>query len=364
MVIRTKNNEFVKTLNEIHKNEGVVMSTEQAKDDASKNLPSDATKSPIHFKFLTSFYNRLVVDFKGHCENSMEQYHALKDIAQFKKLTARLKEKLVEVRNNLRIRQRAFENLKSFLQKIQAHRKAMVGIILLSTCEAIFASTSFQLFTENLLFSLVIGLCFATALYYSAVIGAKVLKKTATPLQFFGVLFLILLLIGSVFYTLGHFRLVFIDAMSDGGSTSYNLSAIEFMGIQLFFYTCAILLKYFYMPDKFEVEQYHKWRESKREIKGLKKEECNIEQQIEVLEKELNHTLVTRKTLLTQSADIERKIDALYRDAYEHYVKTNIHHRSDNSIPKCFENDCLPLLTMYFQDTALLEFNDADLNNG
>jgi|GEM_PF-7014779 len=254
-VIRTTNDEFVKKLNTLHEKEAIPMAIESAKDDASANLPSPKTTSAIHVKFITSFYNRLVVDFKSHAQNSMEQYHAQKDIGEFKRLKKRLSDKLNEIRNSIRIRSRAFENLKSFQQKIMAHKKAMVGIILLSICEAIFASTSFQLFTENLLFSLIIGLTFAVALYYSAVIGAKVLKKTSNQLQFMSILGSILLIIGGVFFTLGHFRMVFLDTMSDGVNVGYSLSATQFMLIQLFFYTCAILLKYFYMPERFEIEQ-------------------------------------------------------------------------------------------------------------
>lgn len=363
-LITTANKTFVKKLNHIHTTEIIPEVETRSKNDATKDLPPENSTSTVHVDFLKALYDRLVVDYKSEANINEMQYNANKEISQFKRLKKRLQEKLKECRNNIRIQQRLFEELKVVKTKIIDHRKAMFGITLLSASEAIFASSSFQIFVQNLLFSLVIGLTFAVALYYSAVIGARVLKLAKNRIQFIGILAGIQIIIGSVFYTLGYFRLIFLSEMSSGTDTSYHLSPAQFMLIQLFFFTVAILLKFYFLPSREEFEQYNKWKEAKGKIDKLKKQEQHLETSIEDMEHQLNKTLMTRRTLISAAADVELKIQALYHDAYfNHYVKTNLHHRK-KGIPKSFTNkDALPKLTLYFQDRSLLEFNEADLES-
>lgn len=362
-VIKAQENNFVQTLNKVYTEEIIPYTTELAKDDAAKNLPSSDTETSIHTDFLTSRFNTLVVEHRSKTETE-EQYHANKQISEFKKLKKRLTEKLNETVNTIRIKKRALENLKSCKQKILDYRKALFGIVLLTVSEAIFSSTSFQIFVSNMLFSLIIGATFAVALYFSAVVGAKILKLT-TSRQHFMLAFLgILTVIGIVFYTLGYFRILFLKEMTEGTETSYELSPLQFMLIQIFFFACAILLKYFYYPEKSEWEQYRTWKKEHAELDKLDSKREHFEQSIKEMEQSLDQTLVTRRTLIAHSRDTELKIDALYKDAYQHYVKTNIHHRTDNEIPLCFQvKDNISELTLFFQDPALLEFNDADLDD-
>ncbi len=360
-VIRTNDDGFVKQLSSLHTEDVLPSCTERAKDDATQNLPAPDTKSPIHFEFLTAHYNRMVTDYKAHAQRNHERYHANKDIAEHRDSKQRLSSKLEETTNGLRIQQRAIENLKSYRQKMAGYRKALFGIILLSCSEAIFASASFQVFVANLLYSLIIGATFAVCLYYSATIGARLLKLARSPWQFAGIFAAILLVIGAVFYTLGYFRLIYLNEMADGGQIGYELSPIQFSLIQLFFYSCAILLKYFYSLDRHELEQYHNWKEAKQGIAVLEKQKKAIEKELGQLETNLKQSLIARKTLISQAADVELKIDMMYREAYQTYVKTNLHFRSDKKIPACFEQrDILPPLTLYFQDGALLIFNEDD----
>lgn len=362
-LISTAKQEFVKRLNHTHSAEIIPEVVQRAKDDATKDLPSENSTSTVHVDFLKARYDRLVVDYKSDANINEQQYNANKEISQFLKLKKRLKDKLEECRNNIRIGQRLFEQLKVAKTKIIDHRKALFGIVLLSASEAIFASTSFQIFVQNLFFSLIIGLTFAISLYYSAVIGARLLKLARTRLQFVGILSAILTAIGGVFYTLGFFRLIFLSEMSDGVDVGYHLSPGQFMLIQLFFFTVAILLKYYFLPTREEFEQYGKWKQAEQDIAKLKKQEKDHEVSIEDMEHSLNKTLMTRRALISTAADVELKIQALYHDAYfNHYVKTNLHHRK-KGIPKSFtNNETLPKLTLYFQDRALLDFNEGDLD--
>lgn len=363
-VIRTHDDEFIKQINKVYTGEILPMTTERAKDDASKNLPAPEMKKPLHFEFLTTRFNRLIVDFKTHAQRNHEAYYAEKDISEFTKLKKRLGDKLHEITNELRIKRRAIENVKSLKEKMVTYKKALFGIILLSCSEAIFASSSFQIFMSNLLLSFVIGITFAVALYYSATIGGKLLRLAKSRLQFIGIFSVILLVIGTVFYTLGHFRLLFLEEISNGNNSGYELSALQFMAIQLFFYTCAILLKYFYLPEKSEIEQYNKWKEDKDAIVSLERQQQDLEKQRGDMETGLKESLIARKTLLSNAADTERRIEALYKDAYQHYVQINLHHRSDDKIPICFESmDILPSLTLYFQDVTLTDFNEEALQH-
>lgn len=361
-VIKANDDSFVQSLNNIHIKEILPETIERAKDDASQNLPAPDTKSSIHFDFLTARYNRMVTDFKSHAQRNHQQYHANKDIAQYQNSKQKLSDNLNSVKNELRVKQRAIENLKSYRQKMASYYKALFGIVLLSCSEAIFASASFQVIVENLLFSLIIGATFAISLYYSATIGAKVLKLAKNTWQFTGIFSAILLVIGAVFYTLGYFRLMYLNEMADGGQVNYELSPTQFCLIQLFFYCCAILLKYFYMPEKHETEHYNNWKEAKQGIAELEKQKKDVEKGLEQLETNLKDSLITRKTLISQATDVELKINMMYHEAYQHYVKSNLHHRSDKMIPACFEQkDILSKLTLYFQDEALLKFNEDDI---
>ncbi len=363
-LITTANQNFVKRLNNIHKVEIIPEVVTRAKNDSTKDLPSENSTSTVHVDFLTAVYNRLVVDYKSEANINEMKYAAEKEISEFKKLKKRLVDKLEECRNRLRIHERTFDQLKVAKTKIMDEKKAVVGILFLSGSEAIFASSSFQIFVQNLLFSLIIGITFAIALFYSAVIGSRVLKFAHNRFQFIAILTGILSVIGGIFYTLGYFRLIFLGQMSDGSGLGYHLSPQQFMLIQLFFFAVAILLKFFFMASREEKEKYRKWKEARDGISKLKKQERHLEASIEDMERSLNRTLITRRALISSAADVELKIQALYHDAYyNHYVKTNLHHRK-KGIPKSFTNrDILPKLTLYFQDRALLEFNESDLSN-
>lgn len=361
-LISTANKNFVQKLNHIHKQEIIPEVIVRAQDDASKDLPEEDSTSTVHVDFLKARYDRLVVDYKAEANINEMKYSADKEIRQFLKLKKRLQEKLESCRNDLRIKQRAFQQLKVARSKIIDHKKALFGILLLSGSEAIFASSSFQIFVQNLLFSLIIGLTFAVALYYSAVIGARILKLARNRYQFVAIFGGILSVIGIVFWTLGYFRLIFLNEMSDGTQMSYHLSPTQFMCIQLFFFSIAILLKYYFLPTREEFEQYGKWKQARGDIETLKKKEKHLENSLKEMEESLSRTLITRRSLISSAADVELKIQALYHDAhFNHYVKTNLHHRK-KGIPKSFTGrDCLPKLTLYFQDPGLLEFNEADL---
>lgn len=362
-VIKAKENNFVQSLNTLYKQEILPLATERAKNDASKNLPSLQTESSIHTEFLTSRFNSLVIEHRSKTD-TQEQYHANKEINEFIRLKKRLSNKLNETINLIRIKKRSIENLKSFQQKIIDYRKALCGIVLLSVSEAIFSSTSFQVFVSNMLFSLIIGMTFATSLYYSAVVGTKVLKLTKTKTQFALALIVIHTIIGVVFFTLGYFRIIFLEQMADDTQTNYQLSALQFMFIQLFFFACAILLKYFYVPEESEFEQYRNWKKTKKELKQLNHAREHLEENIKDMEQSLDQSLIARRTLIAHSRDTELKIEALYKDAYQHYIKVNLHHRTDNEIPLCFQiKNNISKLNLFFQDTNLLQFNEAELSH-
>lgn len=362
-LISTANKQFVEKLNHVHKEEIIPEVITKAKDDATKENPPENSTSTVHVDFLKAIYDRLVVDYKSEANINEMKYAADKEISQFLKLKKRLAEKLEECRNKLRLNLRALEQLKVAKTKIRDEKKALIGILFLSGSEAIFASSSFQVFVQNLLFSLVIGSTFAVALYFSAIIGARVLKLARNRFQFVAILGGILSVIGLVFYTLGYFRLIFQSQMSDNTDLGYHLSPAQFMLIQLFFFAVAILLKYYFIASRDEKEQYRRWKDAKAAIQKLKHEEKQLEESLSDMEESLNKTLITRRTLISSAGDVELKIRALYHDAYyNHYVKTNLHHRK-KGIPKSFTSrDILPPLALYFQDRSLLEFNEGDLS--
>lgn len=340
-LIQTANHQFVQKLNRTHKEIIIPEVIQRATDDASKDLPEEHTSSTVHTNFLTSIYDRLVVDYKTEANVNDMRYAADKEIKQHLKLKKRLNDKLEQCKNNLRIKERAFQQLKVARNKIREEYKALFGITLLSASEAIFASSSFQIFVQNLLFSLIIGATFAIALYYSSVIGARLLKLAQNRFQFIAILTGILSVIGGVFFTLGYFRLIFLNEMSDGTDTSYHLSPAQFMLIQLFFFSVAILLKYYFLTSREEREQYSKWKQAKRDITILKKKQEHLETSIKGMEASLDKTLITRRALIASAGDVELKIQALYHDAYfNHYIKTNLHHRK-KGIPKSFKDKAL-----------------------
>lgn len=363
-LISTANKQFLQRLNHTHNQEIVPEVVTRAKDDATKENPPTDSVSTIYVDFLTARYNRLVVDYKSEANINEMKYSAEKEISEFGKLKNKLREKLENCKNKLRLARRAFEQLKVVNTKIIDERKAIFGIVLLSASEAIFASTSFQVFVQNLLYSLIIGLTFAIALFYSAIIGARVLKLAKSRFQFFGIFGSILAVIGGVFWILGHFRLIYLSEMSDGADLGYHLSPVQFCLIQIFFFSVAILLKFYFLTNREEKEQYRKWKDAKSAIEKLKQQERHLEDSIENMEHALNRTLITRRALISSAADVELKIQALYHDAYfNHYVKTNLHHRK-KGIPKSFTNkELLPKLTLYFQDRSLLEFNESVLDS-
>ena len=362
-VIKASDNQYVQQLENVYVNEIIPIALEKAKDDASHNIPSPEAKNFIQSNFLTTRFNREVINYKSSSQNSQQQFHMNEEIKIFKRQKTRLLEKVKKVKNDLRIKERAIENLKSYRERIAQYNKVFPGILGLCTGEALFSATSLQLLMPNMLLSLLVGCVFGVALYFSALIGCNVLRRTNTRIQFIGALVLILSIVGGIFLTLGDFRLEYLKVMSNG-KTGFELSAFQFMAIQLFMFTCALFLKYNYLPLKSEIEKYQQWKNAKKGIQKDIAQKNDLENTLETLEQNLSTSLITRRTLISSSKDVELKIKAMYEDAYQVYVSKNIHFRSDSMIPICFEdNQGLPPLTLYFQDDSLLEFNNADMND-
>ena len=355
--LKTEDRSYLETLKERHKSEGILLATNRAKEDAAKNLPTPKSKSPALLMFLTAFYNTLVTDFKSHAQNSLQKYHAGKDIQEHKRKVDGLKDKLNQVVNGLRVKRRAIDDYKSHEDEMQQYYRAMFGVLLLTTSEMLFAISAFQMFIPNLILSVLVGITFAVAMYYSSVVSARVLKNAKNRVQFILIAATIVLSLSIVFYALGTIRLEYIKEMSEDGLDS-ELSPYMFMAIQLFFFITSIFLKYFYTPSKEVFEKYRAYKKACTEIKKLEKEEKALERSIEDEEQTLKDSLIGRKLLIEFSADVERRIVAMYHEAYQHYLKQNIHLRTDNSIPVLFEMEqILPPLTLYFQDEKLLDFD-------
>ncbi len=362
-VIKASDDAFVQQFNNVYIKEIIPLTIEKAQDDSSNNSPSPEMISFIHTNFLTSRFNRAVIDYKSSSQNSQQQFHMQQEVGTFKRQKKRLQEKLQKVNTDFRIKERAIQNLKSNREKIAQFKKVFPWIILLGCGEALFSATSFQLLMSNMLFSLLVGVVFAIALYFSALIGCKVLRRTSTRSQFIGVLVLILSIVGTIFGLLGHFRVEYLKVMANG-QIGFELSAFQFMAIQLFFFCITLFLKLNYLPQKGETEKYQLWKNAQKDVAKLGKQKEHLDTSLENLEQQLSTNLITRRTLISSSKDVELKLVAMYEDSYQHYVNTNLHHRSDRLIPKCFENkDGLPPLTLYFQDDSLLEFNNAEIED-
>ena len=364
-IIVVSDDQSVAELNQLCADEIFPNTIEKAKDDASKQLPSSTTKSSVHFRFLTSRFNRLVLDYKSKSNINQQKYQANKDLVQFKKLKKRLLEKLAEVKNELRLKSRAFDQKKPNKQVIKSYLWAFGGILVLSGSEALFASSALQIFVETKFMALLLGITMAVCLYYTAVIGCKLLRKAKNRWQIIGIISAILVVVSIVFFLLGCFRQMYLIQMNGDCESCYSLSPEKFMIIQDFFFTCALLLKFFFLPTKEQFKSYSEWKEAKKAISKLSNKKKHLEQSINNMEAELNKTLITRRSLISRAADVELKIQALYEDAFSHYVNTNMHHRkSEEDIPVCFEDPKhLPKLTLYFQDPELLEFNESELED-
>lgn len=362
-VIKASDDAHIKEFSLTYQQEIIPLAVETAKDHASANVPSAETTSFLFSDFLTTRFNRAVIDYKSSSQNSQQQFHMNEEVSTFKRHRNRLKDKLQKTVNDLRIKERAVMNLKSHRESVMIYKRLGPGVIVLCGAEGLFSATSLQLIMPNMAIALIVGAFFSVALYFSAHIGCKLLRKTNTRMQFIGVLALILFVIGSVFSILGHFRIEYLKQM-EVSAGSYQLSALEFCGIQLFFYCVALFIKVNYLPSKAILEKYQLWKNANKDLSRLAKVKKSLDDSLENLEQQLSTNLITRRTLLTSSKDVELKLVAMYKDAFQHYVKTNLHYRSDGAIPKCFQDaDKLPELTLYYQDDELLNYNATGLHH-
>lgn len=358
-LIRKEDDKFFADIQKIHETKGLPQATEVAKDHAEKEMPKEKSNSSLPFEFLTAFYNRLVIDYKSHAQQNHTKYHGNSDVKEHVKLKQRIADKLKEAKNELRIDKATLERLKDVRQKIQIYYKAMFGILMFTMTECIFASSSFLIFAENWLYALIIGITFGVALFYCATIGTKLLRKAKNAVQFWSILLGILSILTLVFYQLGNFRLSYLQQMSEQGGEN-GLSALQFAFINLFFFMCAMGLKYFFLPTDEEFEQNTTYNKIKARIKTKEDTIKYLEEELINSEKRLKESLISRTLLLSYSADMERRIVTMYEEAYQKYVLTNLHHRKDNVIPQCFEKkNILPPLKLYFQDAKLVEFDEA-----
>jgi hypothetical protein len=137
-------------------------------------------------------------------------------------------------------------------------------------------------------------------------------------------------------------------------------STILFTVVSTSLFWIAILLKYFYLPTKKELEELHHYNELKAEEKALGDTITNIDNEITQITNDNAKLRVDSAAKLNYGSALEKSVIADASRLYELFKTTSIRYRTDNCIPDSFNDTTYPFT---FQTTFINIFNNPNNNN-
>jgi hypothetical protein len=196
--------------------------------------------------------------------------------------------------------------------------------------EVVYNTKSFQLITENLLFSLLVSATVSFGVFCASHMVPFMYKEAKTKWKRRLIVICSLVIITIIFIALSYLRVMYLK------KHDVELNPGFFVIFNLFFFIVSALISFFLLPTWPEIKQelrhiktYYKIKKRKKEIQKRKDEKEKIKEII--LERTKERMRIGHYA--NYVADTVRK---MYYEAIEIFKGTNLIHRSDRKTPDCF----------------------------
>lgn len=233
------------------------------------------------------------------------------------------------------------ENLNSELGEINVEgiyhsvRETKIKTTIIFLAEVFFNAMAFQVLGENLLFSFLIAIPVTLTIAEFSKLVALQYKKIQNKIKRRIFVAVSLLLVITLFFTLGYFRS---QAL---GKEGFSLATLCFVIINLFIFLVSAFLHFKYSLTKEEKVRYHTYKKLKSEIN-------NLEKLISENDTELNEKAVHALQLAHYTENLIEELKKSYKEAVEIMKSTNIMLRPDRRVPDCF-SDAIPELETHYE---------------
>lgn len=280
-------------------------------------------------------YDRMIalVRQKIQAENASIDAQILTDTGDEKARTLQEKQQQVQTEQynfELELQQNGFSL--DDIALLQQKKNFFVILVAIGICELAFNAGAFQILGDSLLFSIIISLGVTGALFYLAKHLAQFLKEnTAESRKKSLVIAGTVITALSVFYLLAKLRSEYLSEQSHS-----HISPFLLVFVNVLFFVVTLWYYHRHAITKQDKEQYEKLLKYKERLDDLKKQDEELQQQIDRVKQVTSSEL---RTLLHKPGYAKwlcQKIARWKTEAIETFKASNLSHRSDRKAPDCF----------------------------
>ena len=326
--------------------EGNMLASENAKDNASLNLPKQDSPNNPFFGPITAFFNKGIGLIKSTLSGFINKFNEAEAKVELQEQTDALKKEVQGINNIIRLKNREKQKKEERglapVKKEKRWRRLRIFNLFVILLDVVISSSAFQSIGYSMIVSSAIGFGVGIAVYLLSDHLPEIVEKGRTIAQRWLIGISMYVGLTAVFYVIGSFRS---QGFSSGSVT--QTSPWYFVCLNLFFYTVASVVALLNKPNKTEKKQLDNWHTLIEEIQTLQKNKKGIEAQITKLHKDFNDKKDIHEKAYRYASDLEILVNSMYQDSIHTYITTNIQNRSDAIIPDCFSEQA-PSLTFYF----------------
>lgn len=206
----------------------------------------------------------------------------------------------------------------------------LTGVIFIG--EAFFNTKAMLITGDNLLFALILSICFSFAIFLFSHASTLLYRNAKTPMKRRLVVIISILLVTGIFTALAVFRSRYLAAHDISVAPKY------FVIINLFCFIVSTLISFFILPTWEELKEsalkhgtLRRIKRRKRTIKILAQEKTGIMEKITQLTNDrISITYLAKYSL--------NKIQKMHREAIAIFKSTNLCFRKDGKTPNCFSD--------------------------
>jgi hypothetical protein len=331
-ITRQHDPELEKIVSDRH-DELMTLARKNARHYASKNLPSpEETIIDPYVGDLRNGYYHLSSQIAKHLQPGSHFPAARMELVHLQDKDKKLTDEIRKKQNQNQSDKYEIENFDP--KSLQSRRNfAIWFVVIIAITEIAYNTKAFQILGENMLFALVISIGISASVFLFSHLIPTWIKGAKTKLMRCLIAIGSLLAVTGLFIALAMFRSQYLEAHGEHVSPWY------FVMINLFLFVVATLLSYKVLPT---------WKEFKdnshriRIFKDIEKRKAEIEKlnkDREDLKAELLERAKSRMQLANYAHYSTGEIRSMYRSCLGVFQSTNLLHRSDKRVPKCFTDE-------------------------
>lgn len=196
--------------------------------------------------------------------------------------------------------------------------------------EIAYNTKSFQLITENLLFSLLLSAAVSFGVFIGSHIAPFMYKEAKTKWKRRLIVLCSLAIVTTVFITLSFLRVLYLK------QHDVELNPFYFVIFNLFFFLVSALLSFFLLPTWTEIKHELRHITAYYKIKKRNKEIAKLKTEKEKIKETILHRTKERMRIAQYANYVADTVRKMYFEAVEVFKGTNLVHRSDRKTPDCF----------------------------